>query len=216
MNGPDAVRHGAAIILAGGKSTRFGRDKAGEDLLGRSLLQRALDAFEGLVDEYVIVRAVGQALPAVTAGGIVTTVEDLYPESGPLGGIYTGLSVMQAPIAAVVACDMPLLRPALLQELLRLVPQSDIVVPLNEGMPEPLCAAYSKRCLEPIRQRLDAGAFKVTGFYDQVSTNYLQPADWRPFDPEGLSFQNLNRESDLARIEALLREQDWTRKGQDA
>ncbi len=75
-------------------------------------------------------------------------------------------------------------------------------------MPEPLCAAYSKRCLAPIRSLLEAGAFKVTGFYDQMQPRYLTPDEWRRFDPEGLSFQNLNREEDLRRIEALLRSEE--------
>jgi len=196
----------SAIILAGGKSRRLGHDKAGEMLLGRSLLQCVIDRFDGLVSECVIVRAAGQTLPEVAASAQITTVEDLYPESGPLGGIFTGLTAAETPYGVVVACDMPLLRPALLAELLRMAPFYDLVVPLREdGLPEPLCAAYSKRCLEPIRRRLEAGAFKVTGFYEQMEPRYLQPQEWRRFDPEGLSFHNLNREEDLRRIEALLR-----------
>jgi molybdopterin-guanine dinucleotide biosynthesis protein A len=206
LTGEEAGQLRAAIVLAGGKSTRFGRDKAGELLLGRSLLQRALDAFDGLVDECVIVHAAGQSLPVVTTSTALTLVQDLYPESGPLGGIYTGLGAMQAPVAVVVACDMPLLQPALLGGLLRLAPSNDLVVPVNNGMPEPLCAAYSKLCIEAIKRQLDAGAFKVTGFYHQLSPLYLQPEQWRAFDPEGLSFRNLNLESDLVAVEALLRE----------
>ncbi len=191
----------AAIILAGGKSTRFGRDKASTIVLGRSLLQRAIDSFAGLVDEYVVVRAVGQTLPSLATAVELTTVEDLYPETGPLGGIYTGLKTRLSPVAVVVACDMPLLQPALLRELLRLAPAHDLVVPMNDGMPEPLCAAYSKSCLGPIEAQLEAGVFKVTGFFEQLSPLYIGPEQWRAFDPDGLSFQN---ESDLTRIEALL------------
>jgi molybdopterin-guanine dinucleotide biosynthesis protein A len=199
---------GAAIVLAGGKSTRFGRDKAGELLLGRSLLQRALDAFQGLVDEYVVVCAADQKLPRVAAGIQVSVVEDFYPESGPLGGIYTGLVAMQSQVGIVVACDMPLLHPPLLAELLRLGQEHGLVVPMNNGLPEPLCAAYTKGCLEAIKKRLDAGAFKVTGFYSQLKPRYLGPDEWQPLDPEGLSFQNLNQESDLAEIERRLRERE--------
>ena len=193
----------AAVILAGGKSARLGRDKAGEVLLGRSLLQRAVDAFAGLVHEYVIVSAVGQALPAVEVDAPLLTAEDVYPETGPLGGIYTGLSAMTSSQAVVVACDMPLLQPALLSELLRLAPAYDAVVPLN-GLPEPLCAAYSRACLAAVRKRLEAGLYKTTGFLDDVRTLYLQPEAWRAFDAAGLSFQNLNEEADLRRIEGLL------------
>ena len=194
---------GAAIILAGGKSTRLGRDKASEVLLGHSLLQHAVDAFAGLVEEYVVVKALGQQLPDLTCAGSLTVIEDLYPETGPLGGIYTGLSASRAPYGVVVACDMPLLQPALLRELLRLAPEHEAVVPLN-GLPEPLCAAYSKGCLQAVRRRLEAGAHKVTGFFDDVDVLYLGADVWRRFDLAGLSFNNLNCEEDLRRVEALL------------
>ena len=193
----------AAVILAGGLSARLGRDKAGELLLGRSLLQRVIDRLAGLVDEYVVVIAAGQTLPPVEAGAPLRTVEDLFPRVGPLGGIFTGLDAMWAARAVAVACDLPLLQPALLRELLRLAPGHDAVVPLNV-LPEPLCAVYAKTCLDAIRNRIDAGAYKVTGFFEAVDVLYVEPATWRRFDPEGVSFLNVNREEDLRRAEQLL------------
>jgi molybdenum cofactor guanylyltransferase len=194
----------AAIILAGGRSTRLGRDKAGETMRGRSLLQRVMDRLDGLVDEYVVVTAIGQHLPSVFASRPIAFVEDAYPETGPLGGVYTGIASMQAPTALAVACDMPLLRPALLRGLLRLVPGRDAVVPLNNGLPEPLCAAYTASCLPAIEAQLAAGSFKMTGFFDAVDVRYVEPAEWQRFDPEGLSFFNVNDEADLRRAEQLL------------
>lgn len=199
-----ARQQAAAIILAGGRSTRLGRDKASEVLLGRTLLQRAADCFRGLVDEYVIVSAREQRLPEVEAQGLLQTVEDIYPETGPLGGIITGIGAMESPFGLVVACDMPLLQPALLSELLRLAPGHDLVTPLHDGLPEPLCAVYTKACLEPIRSRLENGAYKVSGFYSDVHALYVSEEQWRAFDPAGLSFLNLNREEDIERAKGLL------------
>lgn len=193
----------AAIILAGGKSSRFGRDKASELLRGRSLLQRVADRLDGLVDEYVIVTAAGQQLPSLYASRPIVSVEDLYPEAGPLGGVYTGLATTQAPLAIAVACDMPLLQPALLRALLRLAPGHDAAVPMNE-LPEPLCAVYAASCLPAIKAQLDAGSYKMTGFYGAVDVRYVEPETWRRFDPDGLSFFNLNSEDDLRRAEQLL------------
>jgi molybdopterin-guanine dinucleotide biosynthesis protein A len=206
----------AAIILAGGKSTRLGRDKASEPLLGVPLLQRVIDRLEGLVDEYVIVKARGQELPAVIAQAALTYVEDLFPETGPLGGIYTGLLAAKAPAALAVACDMPLLQRPLVAELLRLAPAHDLVVPVSEEFPQPLCAVYAKVCLGPMRRQLDTGKYKITGFFGFVSPLYLQPDEWRRFDPEGLSFQNLNREEDLERAVALLVAEETARAGHRA
>ena len=200
---PNRTTKAAAIILAGGKSTRLGRDKASEPLLGVPMVQRVINRFNGLVDEYVVVRARGQVLPRIEAPNL-TVVEDLYPETGPLGGMYTGLRAARAEHGIIVACDMPLLQPRLIEELLRLARGHDLVVPVSEEFPQPLCSVYSKACLEPIKRQLDAGSYKITGFFGNLKPLYLRPDDWRPFDPEGLSFQNLNREEDLKRAEELL------------
>ena len=195
----------SGVILAGGLSTRLGRDKASELLAGRSLLQRVVDRLAGLVDEYVVVTAAGQVLPAVEASAPVRAVEDAYARVGPLGGIYSALSAMQGAWALTVACDMPLLQPALLSELLRVAPGHDAVVPLNDGgLPEPLCAVYAKTCLPAIKQRVDAGSYKVTGFFESVDVLFVEPQAWQGFDSDGLSFLNVNREEDLRRAEALI------------
>jgi molybdenum cofactor guanylyltransferase len=194
----------AAIILAGGKSTRLGRDKASQLLRGRSLLQRVIDRLDGLADEYVVVKAPGQQLPPVFASRPITIVEDLYPGAGPLGGVYTGLSSMGTPRAFAVACDMPLLQPKLLRSLLRLAPEHDAVIPLNNALPEPLCAVYAASCLPAIKSQIESGSFKMTSFLESVNVKYMEPAEWQRFDPEGLSFFNLNDEDDLARAEQLL------------
>jgi molybdopterin-guanine dinucleotide biosynthesis protein A len=132
-------------------------------------------------------------------------VEDEYPESGPLGGLYSGLAAMRHDAAIAVACDMPLLRPALVAELLRLAEDHDVVVPISDDYAQPLCAVYKRSCLEAIRRRLAGGAFKLMGFFEDVDVLEVPPSTWRRFDPEGVSFQNLNREDDLRRAEALLR-----------
>ncbi|HEU0073109.1 MAG TPA: molybdenum cofactor guanylyltransferase [Dehalococcoidia bacterium] len=193
----------AGIILAGGMSTRLGRDKASQLLLGRSLLQRVIDRLDGLVDEYVIVTATGQQLPPTFASRPITPVEDLFPGVGPLGGLYTGLSSISAPRAIAVACDMPLLKPALLRLLLRLQPEHDAAVPTN-GLPEPLCAVYATSCLPAIKARLEAAQYKMTGFFEAVDVRFVEPSEWQRPDPEGVSFLNVNDEDDLRRAESLL------------
>ena len=182
----------------------MGRDKASELLLGHPLLQWAVRPLEPLVDAFVFVRAAGQTLPPVEAGKPVDVVEDLYPEAGPLGGIYTGLYHARADRSLVVACDMPLVVPALVEELFRLAAEADVVMPLGNEFPEPLCAVYSRVCLPAIQAQLGAGRLKITGFLGAVRVRYLRPEEWRPLDPEGLSFFNVNAEDDLRRAEELL------------
>jgi molybdopterin-guanine dinucleotide biosynthesis protein A len=195
-----------AIVLAGGRSTRLGRDKASEPLLGRSLLQHVLDRISGLVDELIIVRAPRQALPEIDTALQLRVVDDLYPGRGPLGGIYTGLHAARTGRCLAVACDMPLLSRLLLGELLRRSAECDVVMPVIE-FPEPLHAVYARSCVEAMRERLDSGQLKITGFLGAVHVCYMREAECRSFDPDLRSFVNTNTEEDLVRARALLAEE---------
>ena len=137
------------------------------------------------------------------------------PGTGPLGGIYSGLrtafddddvkELYQADYAFVAACDMPLLQRALLEEIRRLAPEYEAVVPVSdEGLPEPLCAVYGPNCIRAIRERLEAGQRKAASFLEDVRTLFVPPEHWRRFDPGGLSFLNVNREEDLVRAREIL------------
>jgi molybdopterin-guanine dinucleotide biosynthesis protein A len=199
----------AALVLAGGRSTRLGRDKASEPLLGVPMLQRVIDRLAGLVDEYVIVtRDEEQALPSLVAPAPVAVVADVFRDAGPLGGIYAGLKAARAPHCLALACDMPLVQRALVAELLRLAAGYDVVMPVSDGLPQPLCAVYTTACLEPIRSQLEAGKYKITNFLGYVRPRYVQPEEWREFDPEGLSFLNVNREEDLQRAIEIIRAEE--------
>ena len=192
-----------AIVLAGGRSSRFGRDKASEPFLGRTLLQHVIDRVAPLVSEVIVVRAADQRLPSIESPVAVRIVDDEYPGAGPLGGIYTGLRAATAECCLALACDMPLLSAPLLRELQRRVAGCDVVMPLLEH-PEPLHAVYSRVCLEPMRAELDAGRFKLTGFLGAVHVCYMNEDDCRALDPDLRSFVNTNTQEDLRRIEELL------------
>jgi molybdopterin-guanine dinucleotide biosynthesis protein A len=193
----------AAIVLAGGRSTRLGRDKASEVLLGTTLLQRVIDRVFPLVGEIVVVSARGQRLPDIRTPAPVRLVEDDYPECGPLGGIATGLARIEAPRALAVACDMPLLSAPLIGELFRRSDGCDVVMPVL-AFPEPLHAVYNPVCLAPIRERLEAGQYKITAFLGAVRVRYMREDECRAFDPELRSFLNTNTEADLARVRSLI------------
>ncbi len=193
----------AALIMAGGRSTRLGRDKASEMLLGRPLLQHVIDRVSPVVDEIVVVKARGQQLPEIASALPLRVVEDLYPDCGPLGGIYTGLSATGAERCLAVACDMPLLVESLLRELLQRSVECDVVMPVL-AYPEPLHAVYGRACIEPIRERLEARQLKITNFLGAVHVCYVREDDCRRFDPDLRSFSNTNTEEDLNRAREFL------------
>jgi molybdopterin-guanine dinucleotide biosynthesis protein A len=123
---------------------------------------------------------------------------DLYPDTGPLGGIYTALSAASHPHVLVVACDMPWLNRPLLEYMTELRHTADVVVPRWDKFPEPLHAVYSKACLEPIREKLEAEMFKITAFYGRVKVRFVERAEIERFDPDGRSFVNVNTPDELA------------------
>ena len=199
------------IVLAGGMSRRLGRDKALEPLAGETLLRRVVRRASEAVgsDDLVIVVAdEGQAerTPEDLPHRVVV---DALPGMGALGGTYTGLETAWNEWALVVACDMPFLSPPLIAYMTGLRDGVDAVVPVVSERPEPTHALYSRRCIPAISERLEAGQLKASGFLDSVRVRYVAEDEARRFDPELLSFFNVNRPGDLARaIEIVSQERD--------
>ena len=193
------------MILAGGTSRRFGRDKASEPLNGRPLLQWAEFRLEQAAQEIIVVKAAGQKLPALEARKPLTVMEDLIPGKGPLGGIYSGLQAASHELSIAVACDMPLLCVPLLRKLCLLADGYDVVIPRREGRLQPLHAVYRKTCGDAIGEEIRAGRFEVISFLHAVRVRYVNDDEWAPYDREGLSFFNVNAEVDLIQASHLLK-----------
>ena len=196
----------SAVVLAGGLSRRLGRDKALEPFGGEPLISRVIGRLAALTDETVVVvnneaRAAELPLPA----GAKTAV-DIYPDSGSLGGIFTGLTAASNEWGFVVACDMPFLNTTLIKHILSLRQGHDAVVPMLEGYPEPTHSAYSKACLPHIERRLEAGQLRIARFFDDVRVRYVQDDEVDALDADRLSFFNVNTPDDLARALSLAEE----------
>ena len=194
-----------AVILAGGRSRRLGRDKAVEPFDGEPLIRRVIRRASEAVSARHVVVVVADATRAVALplDERHCTAVDLFPDCGSLGGIYTGLEAAPTQWSLVTACDMPFLSASLLAHMTGLRDGVDAVVPLVDGRPEPTHALYSRRCLPAIESRLCAGHLKISGFFDDVAVRYVPESDIRRFDPDLLSFFNINRPEDLARAMEL-------------
>ena len=190
------------IVLAGGKSRRLGRYKALETLGGQSLIERVIDRLSPLGTEIIVVTArEDQALPLDLK---VKRASDVYPGKGALVGIYSGLKAASNFYSLVVACDMPFLNVALLRYLMGLSSGFDAVIPKLEGKLEPLHAVYSKDCLGPIEDMLGEDRLKVADLPERLGVRFVGDKEVETFDPEHLSFFNINCESDLERARVLL------------
>ncbi|MBI4330381.1 MAG: molybdenum cofactor guanylyltransferase [Chloroflexi bacterium] len=196
----------APIVLAGGKSTRFGRDKISEMVAGQTLIQRVVNCLASFGDEIIIVLAPGGSIPPLAAPVKLRKVFDIYPGRGSLGGVYTGISLSSCQYNLVVACDMPFMNMQLLRHMIDLSPGYDVVIPKVGKHVEPLHAVYSKSCL-PIIERIWAeGKTKVLDILEYARTYYLREEEIDRFDPRRLSFFNINTSQDLQRAAALASE----------
>lgn len=193
-----------ALVLAGGKSVRMGRDKSRLRLGGKTLLERVLEAVASLCGEVVLVTAKGQSLDWLPGDHTFKSVQDLHPERGPLGGLYTGLKASSHAYSVVVGCDMPFLNRRLLAFLVEQARTYDAVVPMVHDRPQPLHAVYTQRCLamaESLLARKDAG---LRDLLAAVNTKYVSQEEVARYDSRLTSFFNVNTPSDLKEAERLL------------
>ncbi len=185
-----------SIILAGGKSSRLGRNKALQVIEGKSLIQWVIDRLAILSTEIIIATAHGKAIPCSSAVEI-KTVADIYHGKGPLVGIYSGLIASSSSRAIVVGCNTPFLSVGLLEYMTQLCSTFDVVVPRIGKKVEPLCAVYSKNCLVPMQGLLEQNELRISALFSMVRVRYIEEAEINRFDPEHLSFSNINSQDNL-------------------
>lgn len=190
----------SGIVLAGGRSTRFGRDKLAEIVDERPLLHRAVDAVAGVCTEVVVVIGPDQPTPELPAGVAIRIVRDPEPFGGPLVGLLAGLEEAREPIALVVAGDMPTLQPEVLAALLRSLDDTDSEVGLleHQGRATPLPAALRNGAATPVAQRLLAqGERRLTALMDSLRARVIEESDWRGLDPAAATLRDIDLPGDL-------------------
>jgi molybdopterin-guanine dinucleotide biosynthesis protein A len=184
-------------ILAGGRSTRFGRDKAFLPVGGVSLVERAVRVL-GQVFERVLV-VVRRPEPFLCLP--VEVVGDAWPEGHVLGAIHAGL-MHAAPMSLfVAACDMPLLDPATIRALCARAGEADMVMPVRNGLPEPLHAVYSQNCLKPAERLLRAGMVRPLDLIGKVKAARLDVGRLAASGFDARSLANVNTPEDLTALE---------------
>jgi molybdopterin-guanine dinucleotide biosynthesis protein A len=189
------------FVLAGGKSSRMGVDKALLEIDGISLIERAASLLQSVTGDPTII---GSTSLYSSLGTKI--VADDWPGHGPLGGMATALRVSRTPWNLIIACDLPYLTKAWLDFLIEraLKSKADAVVPMNERGPEPLCGAYHKNAENRIRSAVEGGVHKVTDSFARLRVEYLEPGEWKAFASEGLLFKNVNSPADYEEAKARI------------
>ncbi len=197
MTGGEEV---TGVILAGGMSSRFGSNKALSRFEGERLIQRLCNTVGSVTERMMLITNT----PDDFAFLDLDSQKDLVPRCGPIGGIYTALKTADTTLCLCVACDMPFIRPGFLEFMIERSSGYDVVVPMNDGREEPLCAVYRETCVPAIKRRIQAGRFKMTGFFDEVRVLRIAPGEGG-FRDAGMFF-NVNDRADYE--EALKRLKD--------
>jgi molybdopterin-guanine dinucleotide biosynthesis protein A len=191
----------AAFVLAGGESSRMGREKSLMSLNGEPFVVGAVRLAGSIAPSAAVIGAPGRF-----AGLGLTVIPDDYPGAGPLGGIATALRSTAVPWNLILACDLPYLTKQWLEFLVQraLASDVDVVLPLNGCGAEPLCAMYHKRCEPHIRAAIELGTRKVTEGISGLRIETIEPAEWKAFDSDGLLFKNMNSPADYEEARARL------------
>jgi molybdopterin-guanine dinucleotide biosynthesis protein A len=183
----------AAFILAGGKSTRMGADKAFVALHGCTLLARALELARSVTDD---VRIVGDA---EKFAAFAPVVGDVFPGCGPLGGIHAALRASMKELNVILAVDVPYVSMALLQFLVTRARTRTAVatVPRVGGGWQPLCAIYRREFALPAENALQGGRYKIDALFDDARTQVIGEDELEASGFSARMFLNLNTREEL-------------------
>jgi molybdenum cofactor guanylyltransferase len=181
------------IILAGGRSSRYGSNKALVELNGTRLIERAVEVMKSIFQEVILVTNT----PADYAFLNLPMLPDLIKGLGPIGGVYTGLETISGKAGFIIACDMPFLHKNLIRHMVQVRQKFDAVVPRIGWMIEPLHALYTKKCLPVIKASIDAHEYQIAKCFQKLCVKYLEKEELLAFDPELMSFFNINEPKDL-------------------
>jgi molybdopterin-guanine dinucleotide biosynthesis protein A len=199
MNTQHPLTDITGLILVGGKSSRYGSNKAMVEVDGVRLIERAVRVMCTLFQEVILLTNT----PHEYAYLGLPMVEDLMKGLGPIGGVYTGLESISHDAGFFVACDMPFLQEALILHLVGSRKGFDAVVPRIGWMVEPLHAVYTKKCLPGIRHLIDSGAYQIINLFPKIRVRYVDEEEIRSYDPRLKSFFNINKPQDLPEAKKL-------------
>lgn len=185
-------------MLAGGRSTRMGTSKALLPFGPETMLQRVVRILGSVVSPVVVVAAPDQELPPLPAGTLRT--QDEREGRGPLEGIRAGLKALPAEVDAayITSCDVPLLVPGFVEQMIAFAAGHDIAVMEIDGFPHPLSAVYRRSVLPHVEDLLAHDRLRPFFLFERVDTRRVTPAEITA-DPDLRTLRNLNTPEDYQR-----------------
>jgi len=183
----EKIKDVSGVVLAGGRSTRYGENKALVKLHGIPLIERVLDVMRPIFRRVIIITNTPDEYSYLE----LPMYQDIIKGLGPLGGIITGLRVIPDS-GFFVACDMPFLSQGLIRHIVEIKADFDVVVPRIFGNMEALHALYGKACQSKIEGLINSKTYQIFRFFNEVSVRYVDEEEVKIFDPDLRSFLNIN------------------------
>ncbi|MEZ5147158.1 MAG: molybdenum cofactor guanylyltransferase [Bacteroidales bacterium] len=190
------------IILAGGKSSRMGKDKGFCTIDEKPLIRYAIETLSEVCDSIII----GTNNPAYDQFGF-PVVPDKISGKGPVAGIFSCLNESKTADNFILSCDMPLMTSDFVKFVVSKKADYEVVIPVFNGMAEPLCAYYHKNITSPLKAQIKAGVYKIQEAVKPLHTLLLEIEDSNVFNDSKL-FMNINSEVDLGIAKRLLESQN--------
>ena len=192
----------SGVILSGGLATRYGgTEKALLQVGGVRILDRIYDIYRELFEEIILVTN----SPHKFLEWDLLIVSDLFPIRSALTGIHAGLFYMTNPFAFISGCDTPFLKKEMVETVIQKIgPKIDIVMPETSAGLEPLCAAYSKRCLNSAQHHLEQKKLKIIKAFRKNRIKTISEKVLCRIDPDLRSFFNINTAEDLKHAEEMI------------
>ena len=184
------------IILAGGKSSRFGSNKALAEFNGIPLIERVTSVLGGIFEKLMIITN----SPLEYSYLKIPLYQDLVKGLGPVGGIYTGLDALDDDWAFFCACDMPFINEGLVRYITGIRDGFDAVVPKIDWKIEPLHALYRKKCLSAMKELIYKKEYQTIKAFSNINVRYVEEEEIKAYDPQEKAFLNVNKQDELAKI----------------
>ncbi|MDI6705699.1 MAG: molybdenum cofactor guanylyltransferase [Firmicutes bacterium] len=193
---------GTAIVLAGGKSSRMGFDKAFLDIRGRSMVEIIVDQLRTVFADIIVVTN----NPGSFVGLDARISTDILKNAGPLGGIHAGLKLSCSKYAFLAACDMPILSLEYAKYMMEVasIHLPDAVISSKGSWIEPFHALYSKNLADDIEEKVKEGVYKIYDVLKHKNIVKINESKVREYSPDLNIFTNLNDLNDLQEFYKLI------------
>lgn len=181
----------SGVVLAGGKSSRFGQDKGLFPFRGKPLVEHAIDILKPICGEVLI----STNIPEAYAFTGLKTITDIHSDCGPIGGMHSGLFHARNKVVFFLGCDMPFVDGRVFSFLLENIAVNHAAVAMHNGFRETLCMALKKESLPLVEQAIAEKKYKILDMLEMLTVSYPELSTQPFFHKE--MFHNINYLEDL-------------------